>query len=201
VLTENKSSGCCFTDLPDPDWNSFRQLQRLYKGIRCLTLPNFVDLKEDTAAWSEAKYSVWNYVGSIIDIDKSNSQFLSRYISLTHWLNAGFPVSHFNYVLIVSVDLLPVNYLSHFIFLSFAVLFEQNPAHVLYHLLPPTVQHHFGLHPRPHNYVLPLKDVKNFLPCHLYNRDMTFFKTISPCHFWLSFYAKMKIRPVAGGNS
>jgi len=32
-------------------------------------------------------------------------------------------------------------------------------------------------------------------------RDMTFLKSLSPCHFWWSFYAKMKKRPVAGVNS
>jgi len=44
---------------------------------------------------------------------------------------------------------------------------HQNSAHVLRHLLPPTVQHAYGLRPRPHNYVLP-KDDKNFIPRHLY---------------------------------
>lgn len=72
----------CFPDLPGADWNSVGQLQRLYKVIRCLTLPDFVDLKEDTDEWSEAKDSVWNYVGSITDIDKSNSQFFNRYFPL-----------------------------------------------------------------------------------------------------------------------
>src|SRR6218665_3533444 len=43
-----------------------------------------------------------------------------------------------------------------------------NPAHVLRHLLPPTVQHAYRLRPRPHNYVLPPKDDKNFIPRHLY---------------------------------
>ena len=33
-----------------------------------------------------------------------------------------------------------------------------NPAHVLCHLLPPTVQHAYDLRLRPHNYVLPPKD-------------------------------------------
>jgi len=40
-----------------------------------------------------------------------------------------------------------------------------NLAHV--HLLPPTVRHANGLCPRPHNYVLPPKDDKNFIPRHL----------------------------------
>src|SRR6218665_3223621 len=33
------------------------------------------------------------------------------------------------------------------------------------------------------------------------NRNMAFFKFLSPCHFWWSFYANMKKRPVAGVNS
>src|SRR6218665_287570 len=32
-------------------------------------------------------------------------------------------------------------------------------------------------------------------------RDMTFLKSISPCYFWWSFYARLKKRPVAGVNS
>jgi len=43
-----------------------------------------------------------------------------------------------------------------------------NPAHVLRHLLPPTVQHAYGLCPRPHSYVLPPKDNKNFISRHMY---------------------------------
>jgi len=39
---------------------------------------------------------------------------------------------------------------------------QQNPAHVLHHLLPLTVQHQYVLHPRSHNYV------SNFIPRHLY---------------------------------
>src|SRR6218665_796503 len=37
---------------------------------------------------------------------------------------------------------------------------HQNPAHVLRHLLPPTVQHVYGLCPRLHNYVLPLRPLR-----------------------------------------
>src|SRR6218665_3802233 len=37
---------------------------------------------------------------------------------------------------------------------------HQNPAHVLRHLLPPTVQHEYGLRPRPHNYVVPPRTAK-----------------------------------------
>src|SRR6218665_569296 len=47
-----------------------------------------------------------------------------------------------------------------------------NPAHVLRHLLPPTVQHANGLRPRPHNYVLPPKDDKNFIPATFINQHL-----------------------------
>src|SRR6218665_822619 len=45
---------------------------------------------------------------------------------------------------------------------------QQNPVHVFNHLLPPTVQHRYGLRPRPHNYILSPKDEKHFIPRHLY---------------------------------
>src|SRR6218665_2394424 len=50
---------------------------------------------------------------------------------------------------------------------------QQNPAHVLFQLLPPTVQHRYGLRPRPHNYVRPPKDDTNFIARHLYKLHVT----------------------------
>ena len=44
-----------------------------------------------------------------------------------------------------------------------------NQFHVLRCLFPPTIEHKYSLRPRKHDFVLPPKDDKNFIPRVLYN--------------------------------
>jgi hypothetical protein len=43
-----------------------------------------------------------------------------------------------------------------------------NRDHVLHHMLPSSITHGYNLRSRPHNYILPTKDTKNFIPRMLY---------------------------------
>lgn len=79
-----------FVDLPDADWNSVNQLQRLRHLICCLKLPEFSRSDEELGDWSVVCADVWNYVDAIIDIDRSCSRYLSRYWSRC-WID--FPLS------------------------------------------------------------------------------------------------------------
>src|SRR6218665_2854048 len=49
---------------------------------------------------------------------------------------------------------------------------ELNPSHVLRDLLPPKAKRPYKLRPRAHDYVLPIKDDKNFVPRYLYPLSM-----------------------------
>ena len=46
----------------------------------------------------------------------------------------------------------------------------RNDCHVLRGLFPPIVQRRYNLRPRRHNFELPAKDIKNFIPRVLYKR-------------------------------
>src|SRR6218665_1627807 len=45
---------------------------------------------------------------------------------------------------------------------------ELNPPHVRRDLLPPKAKRPYKLRPRAHDYILPIKNVKNFVPRYLY---------------------------------
>ena len=45
---------------------------------------------------------------------------------------------------------------------------RSNASHVLHALLPATRSHVHNLRPRPHSFILPEKDTKNFIPRMLY---------------------------------
>jgi len=49
---------------------------------------------------------------------------------------------------------------------------ELNPPHVLRDLLPPKAKRPYKLRPRAHDYILPIKNVKNFVPLYLYQHSM-----------------------------
>src|SRR6218665_647050 len=49
---------------------------------------------------------------------------------------------------------------------------ELNPSHVLRDLLPPKAKRPYKLRPRAHDYVLPIKNLKNFVPRYLYQLSM-----------------------------
>ena len=49
---------------------------------------------------------------------------------------------------------------------------ELNPSHVLRYLLPPKAKRPYQLRLRAHDYVLPIKNVANFVPRYLYHLSM-----------------------------